>query len=181
MQATTCSLCGHEGGPCRLVADHEVHPAMVLDGPGRRAAHHVERELAVTCMGPGLVPLVPFGHSRRRDDDIRSTAFQACVRALPALAGRPISSVVANKHSTDHEQQQTPCTHCGPACCAGTHRRVGSRRHAVAGRNGHGPDFGSRRRRRRAAHDGAHQPGISGIAPRLGRAARRSSDKIVKS
>jgi pimeloyl-ACP methyl ester carboxylesterase len=27
------------------------------------------------CMGPGLVPLVPFGHSRRRDDEFRSQRF----------------------------------------------------------------------------------------------------------
>jgi hypothetical protein len=24
--------------------------------------------LALPCLGPGLVPLAPFGHSRRRDD-----------------------------------------------------------------------------------------------------------------
>jgi len=30
--------------------------------------HDPSGEQAWTCMGPGLVPLVPFGHSRRRDD-----------------------------------------------------------------------------------------------------------------
>src|SRR5262245_37071345 len=42
--------------------------------------------LALRCMGPGLVPLVPFGHSRRRDD-------VGGADLPPASSARPRSSL----------------------------------------------------------------------------------------
>ena len=40
---------------------------LLLRGSGRD--HAGGEAVAELCMGPGLVPRAPFGHSRRRDDE----------------------------------------------------------------------------------------------------------------
>jgi hypothetical protein len=112
MQATTCSLCRYEDDARRRVGDGNAcrfgrnAPASTFCRAGATARRtvglsttlrasrgaRVERELARSGMGPGLVPLVPFGHVRRRDDD---RGVQPLRAAVPVRKAGGVHSVGA--------------------------------------------------------------------------------------
>jgi hypothetical protein len=112
MQAATGSLCGHEGrrapphrgcnacpfrcnapaSACWQAGAMARRPVGFLTAPRTSGGAHVERELARSCMGPGLVPLVPFGHARRRDDD---RGVQPLRAAVPVRKAGGVHSVGA--------------------------------------------------------------------------------------